>query len=84
MCVEIGEIEKIEYLAMQSRNSSDTTMNFICSKAYSKRDDRGGPKCLFLLICFDDHSNPVPTKGKSVPTMLLMSLPGGPRPPPVP
>ena len=41
-----------------------------------------GPKRLFLLICFDDHSNSVTTNGK--PTMLLFSLPGGPQPPPVP
>ena len=38
-----------------------------------------GPKRLFLLICFDDHSNSVTTNGK--PTMLLFSLPGGPQPP---
>ena len=41
-----------------------------------KARQHGGPNCLFLLIWFDDHSNAVPTKGKSVPTMLLLSLPG--------
>ena len=45
---------------------------------------QGGPKRLFLLICFDDHSNPVPTNGKSVPTKLLLSLPGGATAPPGP
>ena len=41
---------------------------------------QGGPKRFFLLICFDDMSNSVPTNGKSVPTMLLLSLPGGATP----
>ena len=31
-----------------------------------------------------DHSNPVPTNGKSVPTMLLLNLPGGATAPPGP
>ena len=46
----------------------------------------GGAKATiqFLLICPDDHSNPVLTNGKSVPTMLLLSLPGGGPWPPVP
>ena len=45
---------------------------------------QGGPKRIFLLICFDDHSDPVPTNGKSVPTKLLLNLPGGAVAPPGP
>ena len=36
-----------------------------------------GPKDLFLLISFDDQSNPNPTNGKTVPTMLLLNMPWG-------
>ena len=49
-----------------------------------KARQQGGPKRIFLLICFDDHSNPVPTNGKSVPTKLLLNLPGGAVAPPGP
>ena len=49
-----------------------------------KARQQGGPKRIFLLICFDDHSNPVPTNGKSVPTKLLLNLAGGAVAPPGP
>ena len=31
--------------------------------------------CLLPLICFDEYLNPIPTNGKSVPTMLVLNLP---------
>ena len=45
---------------------------------------KGGPKRPLLLICLDDNSNPIPTIGKYVPTMLLSSLLGGAKAPIVP
>ena len=36
-----------------------------------------GGERLFLLICFDDSSNPFPTNGKSVPIKVHLSLSGG-------
>ena len=37
---------------------------------------------LFLPNYFDDPINPYPTNGKSIPTMLLLNLPGGAMAPP--
>ena len=54
-------------------------MDLLVNIGIFKPQRQWGPKRLFLLICFDDHSNSVTTNGK--PTMLLFSLPGGPQPP---
>ena len=35
----------------------------------------GARMCLLPLICFDEYLNPIPTNGKSVPTMLVLNLP---------
>ena len=34
-----------------------------------------GEMCILPLICFDEYLNPIPTNGKSVPTMLVLNLP---------
>ena len=57
---------------------------FLLNIGVFKARQQGGPKRIFLLICFDDHSNLVPTNGKSVPTKLLLNLPGGAVAPPGP